>query len=114
MEDCLFCQIVAGKVPADVLYRDDEVLAFRDINPQAPVHVLVIPHKHIPTFGDLTEEDDVLMGRVARAAARIADREGVSESGYRSVVNAGPDASQSVPHLHFHVIGGRHMSWPPG
>jgi histidine triad (HIT) family protein len=114
MEDCLFCQIVAGKIPAEIVYRDDEVVAFRDINPQAPVHVLVIPHKHIPTFGDLTGEDDVLMGHVLRAAARIADEEGVRESGYRSVVNAGPDANQSVPHLHVHVIGGRRMGWPPG
>jgi len=114
MDDCLFCRIVAGEVPAQVVYSDDELLAFRDIQPQAPVHVLVIPRKHIPTFGDLSDEDEVLVGRIARAAARIAEQEGVSKSGYRSVVNAGPDANQSVPHLHLHVLGGRPMSWPPG
>jgi histidine triad (HIT) family protein len=114
MDDCLFCRIVAGAVPAQVVYSDDDLLAFRDIQPQAPVHVLVVPRKHIATFGDLTDEDEGLVGRMARAAARIADDEGVGESGYRCVVNAGPDANQSVPHLHLHVLGGRPMSWPPG
>ena len=114
MDGCLFCSIVSGDVPADIVYRDDDVMAFRDIQPQAPVHVLVVPLKHIANFGELGTDDDELMGKIARAVARVANDEGVAESGYRSVVNAGPDASQSVPHLHVHVLGGRALGWPPG
>jgi histidine triad (HIT) family protein len=114
MDGCLFCSIVSGDVPADVVYRDDDVIAFRDIQPQAPVHVLVVPHKHIANFGELGTDDNELIGKIARAVARVADAEGVATSGYRSVVNAGPDASQSVPHLHVHVLGGRTLGWPPG
>lgn len=114
MDDCLFCRIVRREVPADVVYGDDDTLAFRDIQPQAPVHVLVIPRRHIESFGALTEDDDALIGTVARTVARVAALEGVAATGYRSVVNAGRDASQSVPHLHVHVLGGRRMNWPPG
>jgi histidine triad (HIT) family protein len=114
MTDCLFCRIVAGEIPATIVYEDGDIVAFRDIQPQAPVHVLVVPRKHIARFADLDEEDEALVGRLARAVARIAAQEGVLESGYRTVVNNGPDAQQSVPHLHMHVIAGRPMSWPPG
>ena len=111
---CLFCAIVAGEIPATIVYQDDEMLAFRDINPQAPVHVLVIPRTHRETPGHLTSEDEALMGRVIRAASAVAQQEGIAESGYRLVVNAGTDANQTVPHIHVHVLGGREMSWPPG
>lgn len=114
MTDCLFCKIVAGEVPADIVYQDAEAVAFRDINPQAPLHVLVVPRKHFAGFAEADEDDEVLIGRVARTAARVAEREGVASGGYRIVVNFGPDAQQSVPHLHMHVLGGRRMSWPPG
>lgn len=111
---CLFCSIVAGDIPATVVYEDDELLAFRDINPQAPTHVLVIPRTHREHPGELTDADEALMGRVIRAAADVARQEGIADSGYRLVVNAGPDANQTVPHIHVHVLGGRAMSWPPG
>lgn len=114
MTDCLFCKIVLGQVPADIVYQDGDVVAFRDVNPQAPVHILVVPRKHIPGFPEATDDDEELIGRVARAGATVAVREGIAESGFRSVVNYGPAAQQSVPHLHMHVLGGRNMSWPPG
>ena len=114
MEECLFCRIAAGSLPSDVVYEDTDVIAIRDINPQAPVHILVISRKHIPGFEDATEDNEKLLGHVARAAALVAQQEGVSKTGYRSVVNSGPDAQQSVPHLHMHVLGGRAMTWPPG
>lgn len=112
--DCLFCKIAGGEIAAEMVYQDPDVVAFRDINPKSPVHVLVIPRKHLADFRDATAEDEALIGKVARAAARIAVQEGVAESGFRSVVNSGPHAQQSVPHLHMHVLGGRQMSWPPG
>lgn len=111
MTECLFCRIVAGEIPAQVVYEDDAVVAFRDVNPQAPVHVLVVPREHVPT---LTAAAADLVGRVAAAATTVAAQQGIEESGYRTVVNTGPDAQQSVPHLHFHVIGGRQLGWPPG
>lgn len=114
MTDCLFCKIVSGEVPADIVFQDEDVVAFRDVNPQAPVHVLVVPRVHIAGFDEIDPEHEVLVGRVARAAARIAAREGIAGSGFRAVVNRGPDAQQSVPHLHLHVLGGRSMTWPPG
>jgi histidine triad (HIT) family protein len=114
VSECLFCNIALGRIPADVVYQDSDVVAFRDIQPQAPVHVLVIPRKHIPDFRAANEEDESLIGKMARAAARVADQEGIGDSGFRSVVNTGPHAQQSVPHLHMHVLGGRQMSWPPG
>ena len=111
---CLFCSIVAGDIPATVVFQNDELLAFRDINPQAPTHVLVIPRTHREHPGELTADDEALMGRVIRAAGDIARQEGIADSGYRLVVNAGPDANQTVPHIHVHVLGGRAMGWPPG
>jgi histidine triad (HIT) family protein len=112
--ECLFCKIAQGETQADVVFEDGDVVAIRDINPQTPVHVLVIPRKHIVSFSSLTEGDEWLVGKIARTAAHIAEHEGIAESGYRCVVNNGPQAQQSVPHLHMHVLGGRQMSWPPG
>jgi len=112
--DCLFCAIVAGHVPADVVHRDDDAVAFRDISPQAPVHVLVIPTVHAATAAELAERDPALAGRLLGVAADIARAEGVEDSGYRIVTNTGPHAGQSVHHVHFHVLGGRDLAWPPG
>src|SRR5687768_9301487 len=111
---CLFCSIVAGEIPATIVFQNDELLAFRDINPQAPTHVLIIPRAHRENPAELTADDEALMGRVIRAAADVARQEGIAESGYRLVVNAGPDANQTVPHIHVHVLGGRTLGWPPG
>lgn len=114
MSDCLFCQIVLGKVPSDVVYQDADTMAFRDIQPQSPVHVLVIPRLHVSNLADALEIDPAIPTHLARAAALVAEQEGISEGGYRCVVNNGPDAQQSVRHLHLHVLGGRQMGWPPG
>jgi histidine triad (HIT) family protein len=113
-QDCLFCRIVAGEVPADIIYRDERAIAFRDINLQAPVHVLVIPHEHLESLDDASQKDEALLGHLLRIAARVANEEGLSESGYRTVVNTGAGVGQSIFHLHLHVLGGRPMSWPPG
>ncbi|MDQ2743961.1 MAG: histidine triad nucleotide-binding protein [Chloroflexota bacterium] len=114
MTDCIFCKLVLGEIPAQTVYQDESVVAFRDLNPHAPVHVLVVPRKHFAGFGDAAEEDEQLLGHVARTAARVAQLEGIGESGFRCVVNSGEDAQQTVHHLHLHVLGGRKMSWPPG
>lgn len=114
MSDCLFCKMVSGEIQPDIVFEDDEVLAFRDVNPQAPVHVLVIPKMHISTVNDLTPEHAGLMGKLYLAARQIAADEGVAEPGYRMVVNCNPGAGQSVYHIHMHVLGGRPMHWPPG
>jgi histidine triad (HIT) family protein len=106
-EKDLFCKIAAKEIPADIVYEDDDILAFRDINPQAPVHVLVIPKKHITKLSDLDEADTGLLGKIILAASRIAKQEGISESGYRLIANTGPDAGQEVFHIHFHILGGR-------
>jgi histidine triad (HIT) family protein len=110
--DCIFCRIAAGEIPADLVFSNDQVVAFRDTNPQAPTHVLVIPRDHIASAHELPR-DSQLLDELFAAIRRIADQEDL-ESGYRIVTNVGPDAGQSVPHLHFHVLGGRAMSWPPG
>lgn len=112
-KDCLFCKIIAGQIPADKLYEDDAVLAFRDIAPQAPVHFLVIPKKHIVGPAFIEAEDEQLIGRMLRAAATIAADLGIGD-GYRLVFNNGADAGQTVFHLHLHILGGRQMHWPPG
>jgi histidine triad (HIT) family protein len=112
--DCLFCRIVAGDAEADVLRDGDRTLALRDIDPQAPTHVLVITKEHHPDAGALAASDPDLLAELFREAAAVADGEGVAESGYRLVFNTGPDAQQSVPHVHLHVLGGRQFSWPPG
>ncbi len=108
--DCIFCKIVAGEIPSDILYRDEEVVAFRDINPQAPVHVQVIPKEHIAYLSDVTEEQSGLLGRMAAVANRLAKSEGIAEKGYRIVVNCGEQGGQLVPHLHMHLLGGRQLS----
>jgi histidine triad (HIT) family protein len=112
--DCLFCRIVAGEIPADMVFQDERSLAFRDINPQAPVHVLVIPREHIESLDDAGQRDEALLGHLLRVAARVANEQGLSDSGYRTIVNTGAGAGQSVFHLHLHVIGGRSLNWPPG
>ena len=114
MADCLFCKMIAGEIKPDIVFEDDEVLAFRDVNPQAPLHVLVIPKIHISTVNDLTPEHASLVGRMYLAAQKIAADEGVAEPGYRMVMNCNAEAGQSVYHIHLHVLGGRPMSWPPG
>jgi len=114
MSDCLFCKMIAGDIPVNTVFEDDLVLAFRDINPQAPTHVLVIPKKHISTLNDLSNEDAETVGRLFLGAKAIARQEGVDEAGYRTVLNCNADAGQTVFHIHLHVLGGRRMTWPPG
>ena len=109
MNDCLFCKIAAGQIPSTKVYEDEQVLAFRDIAPQAPVHVLVIPKKHISGWYDAKEEDDALLAHLMRVAAKVAELEGIVDSGFRVVSNCGADAKQTVKHLHLHVLGGREM-----
>jgi histidine triad (HIT) family protein len=111
--DCLFCKIVAGDIPADIVYESDTALAFRDINPQAPTHVLVIPRKHISTINDIGVDDETLIGSLYTAAREIAAAEGIAEDGYRAVINCNESAGQSVFHIHLHVLGGKRMGWPP-
>ena len=119
MTDCLFCRMVAGEIPADVVHETDRILAFRDIRPQASTHVLVVPKEHHPTAGGLAEADPALMGQVVAAAHAVARQEGLvsgdgAEPGYRLVANTGPAAGQTVHHVHLHVLGGRDLGWPPG
>ena len=113
-QNCLFCKIVAGEIPADVVYKDDQTVAFRDINPQAPTHVLVIPREHIASLNEAGQQDEAKLGQLLLAAARVARDEGLAEGGYRTVINTGAGAGQSVFHIHVHVLGGRRLSWPPG
>jgi len=112
--DCLFCKIVAGQIPGAIVEQNDQIVAFRDITPQAPTHVLVVPRRHIGSLNDLTADDDGLVGEMVRTAAAIAARHGHAERGYRTVFNCNADAGQTVFHIHLHVLGGRHMAWPPG
>jgi histidine triad (HIT) family protein len=114
MSDCLFCKMVTGEIKPAVVYEDDQILAFRDINPQAPVHVLIIPKRHIATLDDLSLDDLAIGGELLLAAGRIAEQEGLSEDGYRIVINCRAHGGQEVYHLHLHLLGGRRMSWPPG
>jgi histidine triad (HIT) family protein len=115
MADCLFCKIVAGEIPAKIVRRTEDALAFQDIDPRAPTHVLVIPTRHVPAVRDAAgAEGDQVLARTLSFAAKVASELGLDARGYRIVTNTGPDAGQSVDHLHFHVLGGRKMSWPPG
>jgi len=114
MTDCLFCKIVAGEIPAEIIYEDDRVLAFRDISPQAPTHALVIPRKHIATLNDLQPDDAELVGQMLLAAKAIAAKDDIADDGYRTVFNCNAGAGQTVFHIHLHVLGGRPMNWPPG
>lgn len=114
MSDCLFCRIVAGAVPSTRIYEDDEIVAIADIDPQAPLHALVIPRRHIATLNDLAPQDDELIGKMIRRAAAIAKEKGLAERGYRTIFNCNREAQQSVFHIHLHVLGGRRFRWPPG
>jgi histidine triad (HIT) family protein len=114
MSDTLFSKIAAGEIPADIVYEDEDLVAFRDIGPQAPTHVLVIPRKPIPTINDLELGDAELVGKLFLAAKKIAEEEGIAEAGYRTVINCNAAAGQTVYHLHLHLLGGRAMQWPPG
>jgi len=107
--DCIFCQIVSGEVPSDIVYQDEEVIAFHDIKPQAPVHLIIIPRRHIPSLVHLSQADLSLVGHMVGIANQLAKREGVAESGYRLVINCGEESGQLVPHLHLHLIGGRRL-----
>jgi histidine triad (HIT) family protein len=111
---CLFCKIVAGEIPAKRVHEDEEFLAFEDINPQAPLHVLIIPKRHIPTLNDLTSADDEVVGQMTRRAAAIARERGYDGRGYRTVFNCNSDAGQTVFHIHLHLLAGRRLAWPPG
>ena len=110
MDDCVFCQIVAGKIPTEFLYQDEDAAAFRDINPAAPTHIIIIPKKHIPSLADLSEADLPLMGHMVKIANQLATQEGILERGYRLVVNCGKEGGQVVPHLHIHLLGGRRIA----
>jgi histidine triad (HIT) family protein len=114
MSNCIFCKIIEKKIPAKIIHEDDHVLAFEDINPQAPVHTLVIPKKHIPTLLDIKEEDNNLVGHLIKVANKIANDKGIAERGFRIVANCNPESGQTVYHIHLHILGGRQMHWPPG
>ncbi len=114
MADCLFCKIIRREIPATLVYEDDRVVAFSDINPQAPTHVLVVPKRHVATLNDIGTEDDQLVGELVRRAAAIAKERGLSAGGYRTVFNTNRGAGQTVFHIHLHLLGGRAMTWPPG
>jgi histidine triad (HIT) family protein len=114
MSSCVFCRIAAGEIPSAIVHQDDLCVAFRDIEPRAPVHILLVPRRHIASLADLTSEDVALAGHLQFTAARLAAAEGLAESGYRVVVNCGDDGGQTVPHLHVHLLGGRALGWPPG
>lgn len=113
MEDCLFCKIGKGEIPSTILYQDDDILAFQDIDPRAPFHFLVIPKKHIASASELTEQDATLLGKIFAKISKICVENGIT-NGYRIVTNVGKDGGQSVEHLHFHVLAGRELAWPPG
>ncbi len=113
-DTCVFCRIVAGKIPATVVYRDDLVVAFEDLHPQAPTHVLIVPREHLPTLNDVRPEHEALVGRMVRVAAEIAGERGHAAGGYRVVLNCNAAGGQTVFHIHLHLLGGRTFSWPPG
>jgi histidine triad (HIT) family protein len=114
MADCLFCRIIAGEIPSTRVFEDDSVVAFKDITPQAPLHVLIVPRKHIATLNELTAADDGLVGRMTRSAAEIAKQHGFDASGFRTVFNCNRDGGQAVFHIHLHLLAGRPLAWPPG
>ena len=114
MEECIFCRIAKHEIPAEIVYEDEELVAFKDVNPAAPVHILVIPKRHVPAVMSVTDGDRELIGNIFLVIQRLVQEMSVAEDGFRVVVNQGRQAGQSVPHLHFHLLGGRSMSWPPG
>jgi len=111
---CIFCKIAAREIPAEILRESDRVVAFRDLNPQAPTHILLIPKEHIASLADVTDDHGAMLADIAQAATHLARTEGIDQTGWRLVTNVGPDAGQAVFHLHFHLLGGRKMLWPPG
>lgn len=114
MAECLFCRIVAGQIPGAIVFQDERLVAFKDINPQAPMHVLIVPRRHLATLNDLAAGDDGLVGEMVRRAAALAAEHGYAQGGYRTVFNCNADAGQTVFHIHLHVLGGRAFGWPPG
>lgn len=114
MNNCLFCKIIAGEIPSDKVYENEHVFAFRDIDPKAPTHILIIPKEHIATTNDLDESHKSIVGEIVLTAKQLADDEGIAESGYRTVFNCNKDGGQAVYHIHLHLLGGRQMNWPPG
>ena len=114
MAECLFCKIINREIHATIVYEDDRIVAFNDVNPQAPTHVLIVPKRHIASLNDLTPGDDQIVGELARRAAAIARERGIAASGYRTVFNTNREAGQTVFHIHLHLLGGRSMKWPPG
>jgi histidine triad (HIT) family protein len=114
MPECLFCRIVNRDIPASIVFEDEHLIAFNDINPQGPTHVLIVPKRHIASLNDLSEGDDQIVGELVRRAAAIAEQRGISAGGFRVVFNTNRDAGQTVFHIHLHLIGGRHLNWPPG
>ena len=113
-DDCLFCKIIAGDIPSDKVYSDEDVYAFRDINPAAPCHILIIPRKHLSSVNVANDDDEILLGKLLLKANEIAAKEGLATDGFRYVINTGKDGGQTVSHLHLHILGGRAMRWPPG
>ncbi|TDX51069.1 histidine triad nucleotide-binding protein [Orenia marismortui] len=114
MEDCIFCKVVSGEIESNIIYEDDKVVAFEDINPQAPVHYLVIPKKHIPTLLEIKDEDQKLIGHIYSVISKLAKKEGIAEDGFRVVSNCNEAGGQTVYHIHYHLLGGRNLQWPPG
>lgn len=112
--DCLFCRIIAGEIPSTIVYRDDQMTAIRDVNPAAPTHILLLPNRHIAGVADVQADDQALLGSLLTTGVRLAEHEGIAQTGYRLVINSGAHAGQSVFHLHLHLLGGRPMHWPPG
>ena len=113
-DECIFCQIAGGKIPADLVYEDNDIVAFTDINPEAPVHLIIIPRNHIASLNDLEKKDTELLGRINMTAITLAKQRGLDKTGYRLVSNMGRQAGQTVDHVHYHLLGGRFMMWPPG
>jgi histidine triad (HIT) family protein len=114
MQDCVFCKLLRKEIPSKVLFEDSQAVAFQDLHPQAPTHVLIVPRKHLSSLNDCTSADDALLGHALAVAKEVAQQQGVGSSGYRIVLNTGEGAGQTVFHIHFHLLGGRTMSWPPG
>ena len=114
MTECLFCKMLKKEIPVDIVYKDDDVMAFNDINPQAPIHILIIPCDHIATINDMQADHAEIVGKLFLAAKKIANEKGIAEGGYRTVMNCNADAGQTVFHMHLHLLGGRRMDWPPG
>lgn len=114
MKDCIFCKIITGETPANIIYQDDQVIAFDDLYPKAPIHKLIIPRKHIATLNDLTEKDEKLVGHMVYVAKQLAKELKIDKKGYRTLINCNADAGQIIFHIHLHLLGGRRMTWPPG